>query len=367
MMERNFIEDKSLPVSALAKQPVLSMQRGAELKRDTCLFALGANLHGALGFVLSVILIVLTATSTVSAQNATVTAVLDSQQILIGDQVNLDLTAVLHEDMPVQWPVFKDTITKELEIITASIPDTVKTPAGETKIHQRLVITSFDTGFIVLPPISFLFNNDSLQLLSTEPQLLFVSDIPVEMQADIKDIKEPYDVPFDFKSLIKWILLALVVIGLLVLALWLWRKYRKVPETPVARPKPKRPAHEIALEKLEELRNKKLWQNNQTKQFYIELSDIVREYIEFRFDVLALEMTTPETVAALKLVGLEEAKIKSLEQMLQMADLVKFAKYNPISNENEQCFDIARNFVNATLVMPLDEANTDNPEEEQKG
>lgn len=297
------------------------------------------------------------------AQNATVTAALDSQQILIGDQINLDFSVEFNEEIPVAWPTFKDTITGKLEIIQASIPDTTKKKTGETVIHQRLVITSFDTGFIVLPPIVFVFNNDSSQTLSTEPLLIFVSDIPVEMEADIKEIKEPYAVPFNWKSLIKWGLLALLVIALIVGGILLWKKYRKVPEAPVARPKPKRPAHEIALEKLEELRHKKLWQNNQTKQFYIELSDITREYIEFRFDVLALEMTTSETISALKLKGLDDSKTQSLKQMLQMADLAKFAKYTPISNENEQCFDIARSFVNATLVMPLDEPKV----EEEKG
>ena len=297
------------------------------------------------------------------AQNATVKAVLDSTQILIGDQVNLDISVEFNELIPVAWPAFKDSITGQLEIVQASIPDTIKKETGETIIHQRLVLTSFDTGFIVLPPITFIFNGDSTQSLSTEPLLLFVSDIPVEMEADIKDIKEPYDVPFNWKSLIKWGVLALIIIALLIGGFLLWKKYRKVPEAPIARPKPKRPAHEIALEKLEELRLKKLWQNNQTKQFHIELSDIVREYIEFRYDVLALEMTTQETISALKLKGLEDTKTQTLKQMLQMADLAKFAKYTPISNENEQCFDIARQFVNATLVMPLDEPKI----EEQKG
>ena len=295
------------------------------------------------------------------AQNSMVKAVLDSQEILIGDQINLDLSVEFNEEVPVAWPVFKDTITGQLEIIEASIPDTVKKETGETVIHQRLVITSFDTGFIVLPPVEFVFNNDTLQTLSTEPILIFVSDVPVEMEAEIKEIKEPYDVPFNWKKWLMWGLLTILIIALIIAGILLWKKYRKVPEAPVARPKPTRPAHDIAMEKLEELRNTKLWQNNQTKQFYIELSDITREYIEFRFDVLALEMTTDETISALKLSGMEDRNTQTLKQLLQMADLAKFAKYTPIGNDNEQCFDIARTFVNATLVMPLDE-----PKEEEK-
>ena len=298
------------------------------------------------------------------AQNATVKAVLDSQQILIGDQINLDLSVEFTHDTPITWPAFKDTITGQIEIVQSSIPDTIKKKTGETIIHQRLVITSFDTGVIVLPPITFIFNNDSSQTLSTEELTILVSDVAVEMEEEIKDIKEPYDVPFNWKKWLLYGLIILLVLGLIVAAILLIRKRRRKPEELLARPKPKRPAHEIALEKLEELRQKKLWQNDQTKQFYIELSDITREYIEFRFDVLALEMTTDETIWALKREGLEELKMAPLKRLLQMSDLAKFAKYKPVSNENEQCFDIARMFVNSTLVMPLDQPKTEGTEKE---
>ncbi|MFC2176142.1 hypothetical protein ACFLR1_04145 [Bacteroidota bacterium] len=289
------------------------------------------------------------------AQNVLVKAAVDSQEILIGDQVNLDLSVEFTHETPITWPLFVDTITGKLEIVQASIPDTVKKETGETVIHQRLVITSFDTGFIVIPPIDFIFNNDSSQTLSTDPIMLFVSDIPVDVEQDIKEIKEPFDVPFNWKKWLKWGLLALLIVALIVAAIILYKKYRKQPEAPIARPKPKRPANEVALEKLEALRLKKLWQNDQTKEFYTELSDITREYIEFQFDVLALEMTTDETISALKLKGFGDEKIKPLKELLRMADLAKFAKYRPISNENEHCFEIAKVFVKSTYV-PLVES-----------
>lgn len=298
------------------------------------------------------------------SQNAQVTAVLDSQEILIGDQINLDLSVVLQDESTVKWPQFKDTIAGQIEIIESSMLDSTKKETGETVLSQRVVITSFDTGFIVLPPIDFKFNNDSLQVLSTEPLLIFVSDIPVDTEADIKDIKEPYEVPFNWKKWLIWGLIVLGVIGLIIgLILYIKKLRAKSQETPVARPKPKRPAHEIALEKLEALRQKKLWQNDQAKAYYIELSDIVREYIEFQFDVLALEMTTDEIISALQLKGIEDEKIKPLKAMLQMADLAKFAKYKPLANENELNFETAKTFVNQTLIMPLDEPNETSKDE----
>jgi len=289
------------------------------------------------------------------AQNAQVKAVLDSQQILIGDQVNLDLSVELTDGVTVAWPVFADTITGQLEIVNRSIPDTVKKETGETVLHQRLVLTSFDTGFIVVPAIRFYFNGDSSQVMSTDPLVIFVSDIPVEMEADIKDIKEPYDVPFNWKKWLMRALIILVVLGLLIGGYLWWKKRQKQPEEMVARPKPKRPAHEIALEKLEALRQKKLWQNEQVKEYYIELTDIIREYIEFRFDVLALEMTTDEIIASLDLKAIDKQTLQELRKMLQMADLAKFAKYRPMANENELSFDTAKQFVARTLVMPLDD------------
>lgn len=298
------------------------------------------------------------------SQNAQVTAVLDSQEILIGDQINLDLSVVLQDESTVKWPQFKDTIAGQIEIIESSMLDSTKKETGETVLSQRVVITSFDTGFIVLPPIDFKFNNDSLQVLSTEPLLIFVSDIPVDTEADIKDIKEPYEVPFNWKKWLIWGLIVLGVIGLIIgLILYIKKLRAKSQETPVARPKPKRPAHEIALEKLEALRQKKLWQNDQAKAYYIELSDIVREYIEFQFDVLALEMTTDEIISALQLKGIEDEKIKPLKAMLQMADLAKFAKYKPLANENELNFETAKTFINQTLIMPLDEPNETSKDE----
>jgi F0F1-type ATP synthase assembly protein I len=260
------------------------------------------------------------------AQNAMVIAELDSQQILIGDQINLDISVEFTHETPLVWPVFTDTITGQIEIIQSLIPDTTKKESGETVIHQRFVITSFDTGFIVLPPIHFIFNNDSSQMLSTEPLLIFVSDIPVEMEADIKEIKAPYDAPFNWKKWLMYGLIILLVLGLIIEAIILIKRRKQKPVDNLARPKPKRPAHEIALEKLEELRQKKL---------------------------------SDEAISALKQYGLEELQLAQLKKLLQMSDLAKFAKYTPVGNENEQCFEIAKVFVSGTMVMPLDEPNTD--------
>jgi hypothetical protein len=284
-------------------------------------------------------------------QGQSIRAAVDSTQLLIGDQFHLDVWADMPAGSTVAWPLLADTLTSTIEILEASVQDTVRKENGDFTVHQRLVLTSFDTGFMVVPSLPFLFNNDSTQLAFSDSFLVLVTEFPVDMDKEIMDIKGPMDVPVDWKKYIICGLIALVVIGLLIAAFLYWKKHRKPKAAPAARPIPTRPAHEIALEKLEALRLKKLWQNDRSKEYYIELSDVVREYIEYRYGIMALELTTDETVRALQLKGADAELIKSLKGMMQLADLAKFAKYRPMADENDRSFDIAKEFVTKTIVV----------------
>lgn len=295
----------------------------------------------------------------VSASAQTIRSAIDSTQLLIGDQFHIDLWADMPATGTVAWPKFSDTLTSTIEILEASVQDTVRKENGDFTVHQRLVLTSFDTGFMVVPSLPFLFNSDSTQLAFSDSFLVLVTEFPVDMEKEIMDIKGPMDVPVDWKKYIIYGLIALVVIGLLIAAFLYWKKHRKPKAAPAARPIPTRPAHEIALEKLEALRLKKLWQNDRSKEYYIELSDVVREYIEFRYGIMALELTTDETVRALQLKGADAELIKSLKGMMQLADLAKFAKYRPMADENDRSFDIAKEFVERTRFIEKEDLKKD--------
>ncbi len=294
-------------------------------------------------------LLLLLLTTAASAQS--IRSTIDSTELLIGDQFHLDLWADIPSGSSVAWPQLKDTLTKQIEIVDASVPDTVRKENGDYTVHQRLTLTCFDTGFIVVPPLSFVVDNDSSRTLLTDPELILVSEFEVDMEQDIMDIKGPMDVPINWRKYLLYGLIALVVIGLLVGGFLYWQKHRKPKDALAARSVSTRPAHEIALEKLEELRLKKLWQSDRTKEYYIELSDIVREYIEFRYGIMALEHTTDETVRALKISGVDEQQIAALKGMLQLADLAKFAKYRPLSDENDRSMDVAKGFVENTRAI----------------
>jgi hypothetical protein len=284
-----------------------------------------------------------------SAQS--IRSTIDSTELLIGDQFHMDLWADIPAGSAVQWPQFKDTLTKTIEVVEATVPDTVRKENGDYTVHQRLTLTSFDTGFMVIPPVAFVFDGDTANPLLTDPELILVTEFPVDLEQDIMDIKGPMDVPINWRKYLLYGLIALVVIGLLVGGYLYWQKHRKPKGAPAARPVPTRPAHEIALEKLEELRLKKLWQSDRVKEYHIELSDIVREYIEFRYGIMALEQTTDETVAALLRQQVDAQQVEALRKMLQLADLAKFAKYRPMSDENEKSMDVAKGFVESTRAV----------------
>ena len=289
-----------------------------------------------------------------AAQDYRIRSTVDSLEISIGDQVNLDLFVDVPNGTEAAFPQIKDTLTAQIELVEASIIDTAVTDSGTT-YHQRLVLTSFDTGYMVIPGIPIILDQDTNQVLVSDPQLIFVADVEVDMEADIKDIKEPMDVPFNWWAVMKWVLLVLGISALIGgIGYFLWRK-KKEKEGVVFKKKPKIPAHEIALKRLEEIRAAKLWQNNQTKEFHVEVTEAMRQYIEDRYQLDALEQTTSEIMDSLKSIHLSDELRNSIKKTLELADLVKFAKVKPLADENERSLDVAFRFVKETLVMPLED------------
>ena len=273
---------------------------------------------------------------------------LDSTQILIGDQVHLSIETPFQDGLNVAFPSFADTITSQVEVVSARI-DTIRPKDGQATLRQVLTLTSFDTGFVVIPPLPVVIGADTF---ATEPQLIYVADIVIDEAADVKDIEEPLDPPFDWYSLIPYGIGALVL-GLIGLLLWYYlNKLKKRPEVALP-PAPSEPAHVTALARLEALRQQKLWQADRAKEYHIELTDIIRWYLEQRFGIMALEQTTDEITYAMERQGIDRALIADLRRVLLLADLVKFAKARPISTENEQSMDLVVAFVKATIPAPV--------------
>jgi hypothetical protein len=186
-------------------------------------------------------------------------------------------------------------------------------------------------------------------LAETDDLFLTVHTIAVDTTLAIKDIKEPLSAPITIREMIPYLLAALLVLGLITGGIFLIRylKYRKKPGI-LTRQKPKLPAHIIALGALKTLWQKKLYQSGYIKEYYSELSDIVRIYIENRWDIAAMEMVTSEIITALSAIDIPADAIRKLEQTLFLSDMVKFAKSNPLPDENSACYQHIVDFVEVT-------------------
>lgn len=287
-------------------------------------------------------------------------AMLDSTNILIGDHVHFTLELTSNDLKSVKWPIFADTLTSQIEIVKVNPLDTIK-KGNEIIVKQKFTITSFDSGFWVIPPISFYIFDRTGQITDTiqsEALLLTVRTVEVDTTAAIKPIKEPLPAPFTFKEAMPYIGIGLAAIVAILAIIWYFNKRKKAE--PIFRfiQKPKIPPHELAAKLLEELRRQKLWQEGRIKEYHTQLTDIIRRYIEDRFEIMAVEMTSDEIISAFSQEIINQELKGKLSSILKLADLVKFAKLNPLPLEHDQSLINAVEFVDAT--KPLVNGITEN-------
>jgi hypothetical protein len=285
----------------------------------------------------------------------------DSTKFLIGSRVGITIELETEKGALVEWPVFGDTITRSIEILSKNPIDTTGVKGGnKLLLRQNLTITSFDTGFVVLPPIAFKVTaaGHGPVELKSEAVLLEVQGLKVDIAKDIKDIKPILTAPYTLRDFLPWLLL-LVALGLLGSLIWFYIKNRKKNKPLISLPsKPQKPPHVIALEMLEELRREQVWQKGQVKEYYTRLTDILREYFEKRFGVNASEMTSEEILSVMKDYLSEYSSMGDLRKVLTLADLAKFAKGQPIGAENELSLTYARTIImNSSEAPAISEAN----------
>ncbi len=282
-----------------------------------------------------------------AAQNIEVESKLQQYTIRIGDQTKLFLTVHQPASAHVGFPKLADTITGKIQIVNIGKPDTSqdKSDPKSITIIKSYTITCFDAGTQTIPSFAF---DTAGGVLKTYELTLQVETVKVDTTKAIYDIKQPLAVSYTFFDWLRdnWYWVALPVVGVL-LVIWLIWYLRKRPkkEPAVQTVKPALPPHEIALNKLRELIELKLWQQEEFKRYYSELSDIIREYLEKRYMIKTHEKTTDEIFGSLRYIGITNEDRNLLRQILTLADLVKFAKGKPLPAENEQSMYNAINFV----------------------
>lgn len=288
----------------------------------------------------------------VRGQEISVTAAFDTSRILIGDQINFTVVVEQPAGIKLSLPVLKDTLVKNIEILSGPLIDSTKLSAEKLKITEKYLVTSFDSGYYKVEPV-FAETRDinGLKRYYSDYSLLEVSRVkltPPDTVGKIFDIVEPYKAPVTLGEIMPWILLVLLISAIIWLIIRFLKKFSKSRKE-VILPVSIEPAHDIAFRDLEKLREEKLWQNGETKKYYTRLTEILRRYLENRFEVFSLELTTSETLEALVKTGFKkDESYNKLKSVLNGADLVKFAKYKPEPSENELNFENSWEFVSET-------------------
>ncbi len=293
--------------------------------------------------------------------------------VLIADQIfyGFNLSGV-EEGTQFAFPVVKDTLMSGVEIVEPWKMDTLKTIKGKKgnpgslDLRGGLTITTFDEGIYVLPPLAVqrLSKDGVLDTLVFDPQRLEVMTMPVDT-ATFKphDIKGQIRYPVTFKELLPWIIGGLALAGLIALAVWLIIRFRRRNNPEYIR---KDPPHIIALRELDKYRGNKMWAPEKQKAFYSGITDALREYIDARYGISAMEMTTAEIFKDMKHTDAPEELLAEMKDLFERADFVKFAKFTASEEENASALPVAVRFVTSTYQTEVEEETGTQTDDEKE-
>lgn len=269
------------------------------------------------------------------AQQVTVDASIDSLQLLIGEQAKIKLEVSMDANQKLTLPALRDTIVRGVEILDIAKPDTQMLNDGRRMlIKQEYTITSFDSALYYLPPLEILVNNQAYR----SKALAFFGP---------KTVRE---VPITWEDVSAIVWLTLLMLALAGLSYYLYIRYKdNKPIIKKIKVEPKLPPHQQALQEIERIKGDKTLRNTDPKEYYTELTDVLRNYMAERFGFNAMEMTSSEIIDKLQDISDKES-IKDLMFLFQTADLVKFAKHSPLMNENDMNLVNAVEFINNTKV-----------------
>lgn len=283
------------------------------------------------------------------AQNLEYGVTLDTNYMLIGDQQALTFRVKTEPGLRIVFPQLKDTVVKGVEIISGPVRDSVKEPDGRWLLQEKYVVTAFDTGVYVIPPMPITVEGEEYNnVLRTDPVGFAVNTYQVDTQKGNYDIIQPYGAPWTFSELLPYLMWGILALAVLALAVWFWLRRKK--NRPLFAPRKEVvPPYVKAIRSLDEIKETKLWQAGREKEYYTRLTDTVRQYLEGEFGVSAMEQTSAETIQALSdCPKIERSERERLAEMLDTADFVKFAKFTPLQDENARYLDMAYDFVSHT-------------------
>ncbi len=276
---------------------------------------------------------------------------IDSIEILIGEQTDLTLSVTADKGAKVKLPVYKPNqyITPGVEVLDNSVSDTSQLDNGLVKISRKYTLTSFDENLYYLPPMKVVVDGKTYKSKSLALKVLTV---PVDTLHPEKFYppKGVQDNPFLWSEWEPTFWLSVLFVIMCVLTYYLWTRLKEnKPVIARVRLVKKIPPHQRALKEIEGIREKKMSMQEDQKAYYTMLTDVLRKYIRERFGFNALEMTSSEIIARLQQDG-DKKMIDELKELFTTADLVKFAKYSTLINENDANLVNAVEFINTTKL-----------------
>lgn len=265
-------------------------------------------------------------------------------------------------------PEETDTAWAKIEVAEMGRADTIDLGNNRVQINQIVTLQAFDPGAYLLSPLRYVVGSDTTE---SNNLALDVRAVEVDTTQGIFPFKPPVEVPSkladrlpDNVARYPWLYLALIILTVLTLVgIWLYRRWRR-NGTLLPAKKKLLPPYDEARQALDHLRSRSLWQHNRVKEYYSELTDILRRYVERRFDINAVEMTSSEIADAIALVPEAQPAQTILNDVMTNADLVKFAKVEPFPHENEHAFTQAEQFVE--LTKPVEKPQDDKKQDDDK-
>ncbi len=290
-------------------------------------------------------------------QLITIETILDTNQVVLGRTADLKYSVHKNTNDVVVLPAFNDTIFDGIEIVGNIQVDSVKLDQDKELLEQKMSITSYETGMRYIPAQPFLFKGPyGWDTIMSTPGYLNVVGVQVDSTKTIRDISNVEWVIPTFAEMLPYLfgILGLGLIVFLIYYYWPGRRAKIEGHKPF---KQAEPPHIVALRELDKLKAQKLWQQKQVKEYYTKLTHIIRVYIENQFGVSAMEETTSEILRDIRKEGLDKKiNMQQLEGLLNLADLIKFARGEAQPQENIEQLEAAYEFVKNSRNAFLEDA-----------
>lgn len=302
----------------------------------------------------------------VSAANTLVTAKLDSTLLLMGKKTVVHLEVVQDKDTRGYFlNEGADTLNSFVEVSERLKADTTDLDNNRIQINKDIIVQSFDSGMYVIPEFKYVVGKDTIASNTLTLKVLPVKVDSLENIHDFRHAGAPalHLVDLVPDSLIEYWWTNLIALILIAIGVFVYFKWSRKGKLPLLKKEKLIPPYDEAIMRLTQLKSEKLWEAGQDKEYFTRLTDILRNYIDRRFAINAMEMTSAQIMDVLRKNEETMPVNDQLNKILEMADFVKFAKMRPLPEDNEVAYQRSLNFVNETKpVEVVPDENKENSE-----